>query len=67
MDIARNNKLNDPEQKITFCLDQLESAEKFNDKINWGTNIVERLTIEEIIGALVAAEQRLKELEIYKE
>lgn len=47
-------------ERVSFCLDQLEKAESFKAKIDWNTEIVPRLTIEEIIGALVSAEQQLE-------
>jgi hypothetical protein len=46
-------------ERVSFCLDQLEKAESFKGKIDWDTEIVPRLTIEEMIGALVSAEQQV--------
>jgi hypothetical protein len=46
-------------ERVSFCLDQLEKAENFKEKIDWDTEIVPRLTIEEMICALVSAEQQL--------
>lgn len=54
--------------RIKFCLDSIEDSPHFAKGIDWGTYIMEgnRLsgqpTIEELIGALVAAEQVLKEV-----
>lgn len=49
--------------RVSFCLNQLEKAEDFNGEIGWHTDIVSMLTIEEMVGALVIAEQQLKDLE----
>ena len=49
--------------KISFCLDQLEKSPDFKNKFDWDVEIVENLTIEEVISALVSAEQGLKEYE----
>ena len=48
---------------ITFCLNQLEKARDFNHGMTIHTEIVDDLCIEEIIGALVAAEATLKDME----
>lgn len=61
MDIDRNKQQLEAKMKVKFCLDQLEKAKEFSPRIYWGTYIVHRLTVEEIIGALVAAEQVLKQ------
>ncbi|PIN72881.1 hypothetical protein COV21_00800 [Candidatus Woesearchaeota archaeon CG10_big_fil_rev_8_21_14_0_10_45_5] len=45
------------QQRIKFCLDQLEKAKNFRKGIDWSTEVVKHLTIEEMIGALVSAEQ----------
>ena len=47
-------------ERIRFCLDQLEKASNFTTNINWDTTIVRRLTLEELIGALVSAGQVLE-------
>lgn len=41
--------------RVCFCLDQLERY-----GADWNGSINERLTIEEVIGALVSAEQYIK-------
>lgn len=46
-------------KRVKFCLDQLEKAPNFTKRIDWSTEICRRLTVEEIVGALVAAEQHL--------
>jgi hypothetical protein len=46
-------------ERISFCLDQIEKAPGFVRKIDWSSEIVKRCTVEEIIGALVSAEQEL--------
>lgn len=53
----------DAATRVAFCLDQLESADEFKGGLDWTTAVVPRLTLEELIGALVAAEQELEELE----
>jgi hypothetical protein len=45
-------------QRVKFCLDRLEAA-NFNTGFGWEIDIVKRLTLEEMIGALVSAEQEL--------
>ncbi len=47
-------------KRITFCLDQLEKADGFKNKLDWQSDIVHHCTIEEILCALVSAEQELK-------
>ena len=61
MDIDRQEEqgVGSAEKRIKFCLDQLEKAKSFSKGIDWGTSITKRLTIEEMIGALVSAEQEL--------
>jgi hypothetical protein len=65
LDIDRDENLipdGDKEKWIQFCLDLLEK-EGFAEGIDWNTQITSRLTLEEIIGALIYAEQKIKELE----
>lgn len=62
MDIDRNVEQGDLDtaiKRVNFCLDQLEKY-GFSKDVDWGTCITPRLTIEEIVGALVSAEQQLK-------
>ena len=58
MDIARNIAVPDALEKVQFCLKQLEKGE-FVKGIDWQSDIVPHCTIEEIIGALVAAEHEM--------
>lgn len=63
MDIDRNKfqgDLCEALRRVKFCLDQLEN-QGFIKGIGWSTNVTKRLTLEEMIGALVSAEQHLKE------
>jgi hypothetical protein len=61
MDISRKERqIGDPIQKINFCLNLLEK-EGFNKGINWETQITKRLTMEEIVGALVHISQNFGE------
>ena len=46
-------------KRVKFCLDCLEKY-GFAKGFDWDTSINQRLTLEEIVGALVSAEQRLK-------
>lgn len=46
-------------KRVSFCLDQLEKASAFKKGIDWQSEIATRLTVEELIGALIAAEQEL--------
>ena len=47
-------------KRVDFCLDQLERADRFKNKLDWGSDIVTHCTLEEIIGALIGAEQAIK-------
>jgi len=47
-------------KRISFCLDQLEASSEFKNNLHWESDIVSRCTLEEIIGALVCAEQFLE-------
>ena len=59
MDIDRKKRqVNDVRQKICFCLDHLE-GDGFAPGMDWNTRITKRLTLEEVIGAIVHAEQEL--------
>jgi hypothetical protein len=49
------------EDRLSFCLDLLEN-QGFNKGIGWETDITKRLTLEEVIGALVSAEQFIKQI-----
>ena len=58
MDIDREvNQGDTAQERVKFCLNQLEKAKNFKEGIDWKTDVVNRLTIEEMIGALVSAEQ----------
>jgi|WetSurMetagenome_2_1015567.scaffolds.fasta_scaffold470201_2 hypothetical protein len=62
MNIDRSKEqTGDALQKLDFCLSCLE-RENFTNGINWNTDITNRLTLEEVIGALVHAEQELKSI-----
>ena len=66
MDIDRNvyqGGLGEAKMRVKFCLDKLEKIEETEDndivtKI-FEKRIGERLTVEEMIGALVSAEQEI--------
>ena len=44
------------EKMIDYCLSRLEEQDNFKDGVDWHTEVVDGLTVEELIGALVAAE-----------
>jgi hypothetical protein len=46
--------------RVKYCLDQLEQAEGFCKGLAWETRVVPFLVLDEVIGALVAAEQHLR-------
>lgn len=48
-------------ERVKFCLDRLEEDNQFSKGIEWGTGICYGLSVEEMIGALVSAEQELTE------
>ena len=61
MDIDREvlqGGLDEAIKRVKFCLDCLERY-GFGRGFSWDISINQRLTLEEIIGALVAAEQNL--------
>lgn len=45
-------------KRVKFCLDCFEK-QGFRKGVNWDTCVTERLTLQEVVGALVAAEQQL--------
>jgi len=49
-------------KRVKFCLDQLEKH-GFSPIIDWNTEIAPHLSVEEIVGALVSAEQTINTLE----
>ena len=65
MDIDREKEqgdLEDAKERVTFCLNQLERADGFEKRIDWDTEIVPGLMIEELVGALISAEQEMAKL-----
>ena len=65
MDINREVEQGDSEDavdRVTFCLDKLEQADDFANSISWGAEVVPGLMIEELVGALVGAEQEMEKL-----
>ncbi len=61
MDIERHSLGDDARSalhKVSFCLDQLERG-GFREGMKRSTEIAPRLTLEEIVGALVNAEDEL--------
>ena len=57
-----NWTVEEAKNRITYCLDELET-EGFQKGISWNTCISKCLDIEEMLGALVAAEQAINNLE----
>lgn len=45
------------EEMITHCLDALEDADGFSGDLDWKSEIVPSVTLEELIGAAVVGEQ----------
>ena len=63
MDFNRNvdqGGLSVAKQRVSFCLSQIEKAGGFSKGIKMETELVPKCTVEEIVGALVAAEQQLE-------
>jgi hypothetical protein len=52
-------------KRLKFCLDQLEKAPAFRLGLNLETVLFGKCTLEELIGALVSAEQVITEFEEY--
>ena len=64
MDLERNVKQGNTEEalhRVGFVLDEIEKIESSVD-VFFRSKIGKRLTFEEITGALVSAEQELKEV-----
>jgi len=58
MDINRHVDYGDVAAgRVRECLDKLEAAKSFRKGIDLGTPVVNRLTIQDMIMALVSAEQ----------
>jgi hypothetical protein len=53
------------DKMVDYCLSQLEEQDDFVD-VEWKTQVVDGLTVEELIGALVAAEYELEQQEFSK-
>jgi len=49
-------------EALEYCLNKLRRAETFKDEIDWGTEIVTGLTVEEIIGGLLLGEHFKRKL-----
>lgn len=62
-DIGRNKDHRNfaGEDRINYALNQLE--EGFSKNIDWNTELAPNLTLEEVIGSLITAEQKIKHLE----
>ena len=50
-------------EKLAFCIGQLEDADELGDTLHWRTPIVEGLTVEELVGAIVHAHDELAKWE----
>lgn len=50
--------------RVSFCLDHMEDASEFKNGLHWDTEVTHHLTIDELIMALVSAEQELKGMAI---
>jgi len=50
----------DTEQMIDYCLTQLQDG-GFTNEVDWDTEVAPACTLEELVGALVAAENELSE------
>ena len=59
--IARDVEIHDALKKVSFVLDQVEKYGLLED-YTMGIEIGYHLVIEEVLGALVAAEQELKSI-----
>jgi|HubBroStandDraft_4_1064222.scaffolds.fasta_scaffold450667_1 hypothetical protein len=63
MDLSRTVLQGGPDvarRRVKFCLDQLEKY-GLDASLTFNSTIGTRLTVEEVVGALVAAEQALRE------
>jgi len=60
IDRLRPGHADDARSRVKYCLDQLETAEGLCKGLAWETRVVPFLVLEEMIGALVAAEQHLR-------
>lgn len=50
-------------EKLAFCIRQLENAETFAAPVGWQTGLVEGLSVEEVISALLHAHDELERFE----
>lgn len=46
--------------RIAHCLDALEDADGFAEGVDWDTRVARAVTVEELVGAIVAAELELE-------
>jgi len=51
------------QKRVKFCLDQLEKY-GFKKGMDWDSTIAHNLTLEEVVGALVAAEQEISDVDL---
>jgi len=49
------------EEKLAYSVGQLRKANSFSGQLDWNTEIVPHLTLEELIGAVLHGEHALKE------
>lgn len=47
-------------ERVGFCIQQLDAADTFAPPIEWSTEVVAGLSIEELVGALVDADRALR-------
>lgn len=59
MDLQLATHTSDPDvarERLAFCLRHLAAADTFSPGVDWDTEVVRGLTLEELIGVVVAAE-----------
>ena len=69
INIARDNPQGDMGvalMRVKFCLNQLEKANMDYKPLNFRLDIADGLTLEELVEALVASEQILKEIHTFE-
>jgi hypothetical protein len=65
--LVKQGVYDEAKKRVSFCLDQLEKADEFKNGLDWDSDIVTRCTLEEMIGALVTAEDALMSFSCKKE
>lgn len=63
MDINRSHQSSRREtlRRLEYVLDTLEGSDGFSEDLGWKTEVTDGVTLEELIGAAVDAEDHIRE------